>query len=114
MENPEHPLHETVLQQQKTKIGRLIMKQNFSFFVIFCKESIFALEHLHFLFLTAWGECPDGNKQSGLRIIFRADLPSIQDLYRSRVRKGWLKSLQTPHILHTNCLGFYLQVSATE
>ncbi|MEQ2313223.1 hypothetical protein AMECASPLE_039455 [Ameca splendens] len=46
--------------------------------------------------------------------IIRADLPSIQDLYRSGSGKELLKSLQTPHTLHINCSELYLQAVVTE
>ncbi|MED6233162.1 hypothetical protein ATANTOWER_007704, partial [Ataeniobius toweri] len=44
--------------------------------------------------------------------INRTDLSYIQDMYRYRVRKR--ASLQTPHILDTNGLDFYLQVRALQ
>ncbi len=46
--------------------------------------------------------------------IIGTPLPTLQELYLSRVRKGLEKPLQTPHIQHTPSLNCYRLVDATE
>ncbi|MED6269115.1 hypothetical protein CHARACLAT_029898 [Characodon lateralis] len=52
---------------------------------------------------------PDCNQQSGLQRGSSGLTFPPSRTYKSG--KGHLTSLQTPHILHTNCLEFYLQVA---
>ncbi|MED6234784.1 hypothetical protein ATANTOWER_001229 [Ataeniobius toweri] len=58
---------------------------------------------------------PDCNKQSGpQRGLLGLNFPPSQTCIGLRSEKGQLASLQTPHILDTNCSDFYLQVAATD
>ncbi|KAK5619354.1 hypothetical protein CRENBAI_011905 [Crenichthys baileyi] len=55
---------------------------------------------------------PDCNQQSGLqRESSGMTFPPSRTFTGQGSGEGQLTSLQTPHTLHTNCLGFYLQVA---